>query len=385
MHQFEGTLTSKLPQVGTTIFSVMAALANQHQAINLSQGFPDFDIDPALSELVYKYMRKGANQYAPMPGIPELREAIAAKMELMYNANYDSDSEVTITAGATQAIFTAISALIKEGDEVVIFTPAYDCYNPAIEIAGGKPVYVQLKTPDYSIDWEEVKRVVNRKTRMIVINTPHNPTGTVLSKTDLEMLESITKGTDILILSDEVYEHIIFEGTQHQSMCRSEELINRSIIVGSFGKTFHVTGWKMGYCTAPANIMTEFRKVHQFNVFSCNRPAQHAIADYIKDPDNYNKLGEFYQTKRGLFVEAVLGSRFKLRLCRGTYFQVIDYSEITDEKDSDFAVRLVKEHGIAAIPLSPFYHSASDDKALRFCFAKSQETIQRAGEILQKI
>lgn len=363
----------------------MSGLANEHGAINLSQGFPGFDIDPQLAELVYKAMKAGHNQYAPMGGAMVLREAIAKKMFDAYSTEYNPETEVTVTAGATQAIYTAVAATIREGDEVIIFTPAYDCYAPAIELNGGKPVYVQLKAPDYKIDWDEVKKMLNRRTRMIIINTPHNPTGAIMSAQDLSTLENLTKGSDIVIVSDEVYEHILFDGYEHQSIARFPELANRSFIVASFGKTFHATGWKMGYCLAPEALMKEFRKAHQFIVFSVNTPMQHAVAEYMGNPDTYTGIAAMYQEKRDLFNSLVKDSRFELRPSAGTYFQLLGYNDITDEKDTEFAIRLTKEHGVASIPVSVFYNKPVDDKVLRFCFAKNAETLERAAEILCKI
>lgn len=382
---FPNTVSSKLPKVGTTIFTVMSKLAQEHQAINLSQGFPDFEIDPLLPELVAKHMKEGKNQYAPMQGILPLRETLAAKMERSYGVKYHPDTEITITAGGTEAIYSAIAAFVREGDEVVIFTPAYDCYEPAVLLNGGKPVFVQMKTPGYTIDWSEVKKVLNRKTRMIIVNTPHNPTGTVLRKQDMKELEKLTRNTDILILSDEVYEHIIFDKHEHQSVCRFPALAERSLIVYSFGKTFHITGWKIGYVLGPENLMTEFRKAHQFIVFSCNTPIQYALNDYLLDEKNYKSLGKIYQQKRDYFVSGIKDSRFKIVPGNGTYFQLLDYSAISQEKDTDFAVRMTKEMKLASIPVSVFYHKKVDNKVLRFCFAKKEETLDKAIEILNKI
>jgi methionine aminotransferase len=385
MPLFPSVITSKLPTVGTTIFTVMSRLANEYQAINLSQGFPDFSCDPALTELVYKNMQKGHNQYAPMPGIMPLRELIAEKTEALYGTRYDPETEITITAGGTQAIYTAITAMVREDDEVLIFEPAYDCYVPAIELNGGKAVYYQLKAPDYNIDWNEVQKLVNHHTRMIIINTPHNPTGSILKADDMAKLEKLTKGTDIIILSDEVYEHILFDGNVHQGVARYPGLADHSFIVSSFGKTFHTTGWKMGYCLAPKNLMEEFRKVHQFLVFSVNTPIQYALAEFLKQKDKYMELGNFYQKKRDYFNRLVAGSRFTCKPSDGTYFQLLGYKKISDEKDTDFAVRLVKDFGLASIPVSVFYHQPADFKVLRFCFAKQDETLEKAAEIICKI
>ncbi|MFT7613738.1 MAG: methionine aminotransferase [Parvicellaceae bacterium] len=385
MPKYDYSLSSKLPAVGTTIFTTMSGLANKENAINLSQGFPDFPIDKKLSGLVSKFMEAGDNQYAPMPGAIQLREALVEKIERIYGAVYSPDTEITITVGATQAIYTAISALVREEDEVIIFSPAYDCYEPAIEINGGKTIFVKLKSPEYQVDWEEVKKLVSRKTKMIIINSPHNPTGSIWSERDLNELDKITKDSDIIVLSDEVYEHIIFDEQVHQSVVRNKRLQDRSLVVASFGKTFHVTGWKMGYIFGPEELMKEFRKVHQFNVFSCNHPMQLAIAEYVADENNYLGLGAFYQKKRDLFNEVVDGSRFNLLKSSGTYFELLDYSNITDEKDTDFAIRMTKEFGLASIPVSVFYHTPNEDKVLRFCFAKQDETILKAAEILTKI
>lgn len=385
MPEFPGTISSKLPRVGTTIFTVMSKLATEHNAINLSQGFPDFDCPAPLITAVNKAMKAGNNQYAPMPGVLKLREKIAEKTEELYGAKYDPETEITITAGATQAIYTAIAATIREDDEVLIFEPAYDCYEPAITLNGGKTIYMQLKAPEYSIDWNAVKKVVNHHTRMIIINTPHNPTGAVLNAADMKELDKLTKNTDIVILSDEVYEHILFDGNTHESMAKYPNLAERSFIVSSFGKTFHTTGWKMGYCIAPKQLMAEFRKVHQFLVFSCNTPAQYGILEFLENKDHYLGLGAFYQKKRDKFNKLLKGSRFTLIPSPGTYFQLLGYSKITEEKDTDYALRLIKENGVAAIPISVFYHKPEHDQMLRFCFAKKDETIEKAAEILSRI
>ncbi len=385
MPKFEGLITSKLPAVGTTIFSVMSKLAIENNAINLSQGFPDFNCSDKLVELVNHYMLKGFNQYAPMQGVIGLREQIAIMIEELYGTKYHPESEITITAGATQAIYTAISAIIREGDEVIVFEPAYDCYTPAIIVAGGKPIYVTLSQPDFSIDWNAVKKLINHHTRMIIINTPHNPSGSIISENDLKELDKLTKNTDILILSDEVYEHMAFDDKPHQSIARNSNLANRSFLVSSFGKTVHTTGWKMAYIAAPENLMNEFRKIHQYLVFSCNTPIQYALADFMKEKENYLELKHFYQKKRDLFTKLIRSSRFSFEACSGTYFQLLNYSSISNEKDTDFAIRLTKENKIASIPLSVFYHEKQDNKLLRFCFAKKDETIEKAAEILCKI
>ncbi|MFH1321051.1 MAG: methionine aminotransferase [Bacteroidota bacterium] len=385
MPRFPNTITSKQPKAGTTIFAVMSKLANELGAINLSQGFPDFGCSKELIALVNKYMKKGYNQYATLQGALPLREQIAGKIEYLYSAKYNPETEINITAGATQAIYTVITAMIKEGDEVIVFEPAYDCYVPSIELNNGVPVYVQLKPPDYHIDWTEVRKLINPRTKMIMINTPHNPAGSILNAADMMKLEKLTRDTNIVILSDEVYEHIIFDGYEHQSIIRFPKLAERSFIVFSFGKTFHATGWKIGYCIAPENLMKEFRKAHQFIVFTCNTPMQYALADYLKEKSNYLCLPDFYQKKRDYFNELVRNSKFKLKPSLGSYFQLLDYSDITDEKDTDYAIRLTKEAGVASIPVSAFYHKPVDDKTLRFCFAKEEETLERAAEKLCKI
>jgi len=385
MEAFKGSIISKLPGVGTSIFAVMSKLAVDHQAINLSQGFPDFPVSPELIDLISQNMKKGHNQYAPMPGLPILRERIAEKIYKEYQVNYHPETEITVTAGATQAIFTAISAFVKDEDEVIIFEPAYDCYSPAIKLNRGIVKYARLRLPDYHIDWIEVARMISNRTRMIIINTPHNPTGSVLRKKDLDELHKITKDTDIIVLSDEVYEHLIFDKKKHYSVSAYSGLAERSIVVASFGKTFHATGWKMGYVAAPANLMKEFRKSHQFVVFAVNTPIQYALAEFIKNEDNYNKLGAFYQKKRDYFLNLLKGSKFKPVPAYGTYSQVLDYSKISDKKEMDFAEELIKEHGVASVPVSAFYHRNDNHQMLRFCFAKQEDTLEKAAELLCKI
>jgi len=385
MNLFEGNIYSKLPGTGTSIFAVMTGLAKQYNAVNLSQGFPDFPVSQELMDKVYFYMQDGNNQYAPMPGIPGLRKAISKMFKLNHGANYNPDSEVNITAGATQALFTAISAFISHGDEVIVFEPAYDSYVPAVVVNGGIVRYSELHYPDYRIKWDEVKKLVNEKTKMIIINSPHNPTGSVLYEEDLKALEHLLKGTDIVVLSDEVYEHLIFDGIQHQSVCRFPDLSQRSLLVGSFGKTFHATGWKIGFVLAPENLMKEFRKVHQFVVFAVNTPIQMAFGEYLNNPENYSGLGEFFQKKRDFFVKAVQASMFKVIPSYGTYFQLLDYSNISEKNEMEFAEELVREHGLASVPVSPFYHDNKSNKALRFCFAKEESTLTRAAEILCRI
>ena len=383
MPYFSGTLLSKLPQVGTTIFTVMSQLAQQHQAINLSQGFPDFDCSAELVELVNKAMKDGHNQYAPMPGLMALREVIAEKTFALHRCSYNPETEVTVTAGATQAIFSAIAACVKEEDEVLIFEPAYDCYQPAVELAGGRPVFVRLKGPHYLPDWKEVEKIFSHRTRMVIIKSPHNPTGTCWTKEDFLALEKIMHNSDAILLSDEVYEHLIYDGRTHYSASQFEGLAARSFIVASFGKTFHTTGWKMGYCLAPANLMAEFRKVHQFVVFSANAPIQHALASHLANAHNYLSLGDFYQKKRDYFLELTKGARLKGVAAQGSYFQLFDYSAVSKEKDTLYAQRLVKEFKLAAIPISVFSHShQADEFVLRFCFAKKEETLEKAAAII---
>ena len=385
MPAYSRPIASKLPQVGTTIFTVMSRLASEHNAINLSQGFPDFDCAPELRALLNKYLNSGLNQYPPMAGIAALREAVAEKAGALYGMRYDPEHEVTIVPGATYGIFTAIATWIRPGDEVILLEPAYDSYAPSVEVAGGKPVYVQLRFPDYSIDWQEVRNAITAKTRMILINTPNNPTASVFSAEDLRVLEGMLRNTDIVVVSDEVYEHIVFDGHQHQSVARFPGLAERSFVVSSFGKTYHVTGWKTGYVLAPRELMAEFRKVHQFNAFVTNGPVQYALAEYMKNRDAYLSLAAFYQKKRDFFLSGIAASRFQALPSRGTFFQNVRYDAVSDEKDTDLAIRLTKEHGVASIPVSVFYREAPSHKVLRFCFAKSQETLARGAEILSRI
>jgi methionine aminotransferase len=363
----------------------MSALANEVGAINLSQGFPDYDCSPLLTKFVQKAMKDGYNQYAPMPGMLSLRERISEKTEKLYGAKYSPDTEITITAGGTQAIFTAISATIHPNDEVIIFEPAYDSYAPTIKLMGGIVKSLELHPPDYRIPWDMVKKLVNNKTRMIILNSPHNPTATILQEDDIKQLNDIVNNRDIIILSDEVYEHLVFDGQQHLSMARYPDLQQRSFIIASFGKLFHTTGWKIGYCMAPAYLMQEFRKIHQFNVFSVNTPMQVAAAEYLKDESIYLNLPDFFQQKRDHFREGLKQSRFELLPCSGSYFQSVRYQNIADEKDSDFAIRITKEIGVAAIPVSAFYSRATDHQVLRFCFAKKQETLDKAVDRLVKL
>lgn len=378
-------IQSKLPNTKTSIFAVMTGLANECGAINLSQGFPNFPISENLASLVNENMIKGNNQYAPMPGILPLREAIAEKLNRTYGVNFNPDSEITITPGATHGLNTIITAMIHKGDEVIIFEPAYDSYVPSIELCGGIVKPINLVAPTYHINWGEVERTINNKTKMIIINTPHNPTGAVLRENDMKELIRLTRNTDIIIISDEVYEHLIFDGIRHESVLYYPELIERSFVTASFGKTFHTTGWKMGYVVSPKELMDEYRKVHQFSVFTCNTPMQWAFAAFLKDPKNYDYLPLFYQEKRDFMIGALQGSRFNILDCKGTYFMLLDYSKITDENEMDFAVRLTKEYGVATVPVSPFYSSPIDNKTLRICFAKTNETLLSAAEILKRI
>jgi methionine aminotransferase len=385
MPHYNAKIDSKLPHVGTTIFTIMSRLAAEHDAINLSQGFPDFDCAPELRALVTKYIEAGMNQYPPMAGVPVLREAIAEKVENLYGVAYDPEHEITVTPGATYAIFTALAAMVRPGDEVILFEPAYDCYAPAVEVNGATPVYVQLTYPDYAIPWEAVQQAITPRTRMILLNTPNNPTASVFSAEDLAVLEGLLAGTDILVVSDEVYEHIVFDGHAHQSVARFSGLAERSFIVSSFGKTYHVTGWKMGYVLAPRELMSEFRKVHQFNAFVTNSPMQYAFAEYMKNKDAYLGLAAFYQRKRDFFLNAMKTSRFVPLPSRGTFFQNMRYDAISDERDVDLAVRLTRERGVASIPISVFYREAPEHKVLRFCFAKSEATLARGAEILSRL
>lgn len=375
---------SRLPNVKTTIFSVMSQLAAEHGALNLSQGFPDFECPERLRELVGEAMRSGHNQYAPMPGVPLLRLRIAEKVESLYHAKVDMDSEITITSGATEALFVAIQTVVRPGDEVILFDPAYDSYEPAVELAGGKTIHLPLSAPDFRIDWQQLKDAITAKTRLIVINSPHNPTGSAMSPEDLDQLADIIADSKTYLIGDEVYEHIIFDRAEHQSLLRRDELRQRSFVISSFGKTYHTTGWKIGYCIAPPPMTAEFRKIHQYVTFSISTPMQHAIANFMADPSFHLELPGFYQQKRDYFRSAVESSRFKLLPCRGTYFQLLDYQAISDRQDMDMARWLVEEAGVAAIPVSVFYadQQGSDHRILRFCFAKSNATLDQAAERL---
>lgn len=379
--------SSKLPDVGTTIFSVMSTLAAEKNAVNLGQGFPDFDCDSALIDAVNLAMRSGHNQYPPMPGVAMLREAIANKIAALYGHHYDAASEITVTAGATQGILTAILAAVHTGDEVIVIEPAYDSYVPAIRLAGGVPVFVSMELGDsgYTIPWDAVMAAITPRTRLILLNSPHNPTGFILSDTDISALSDIVANTNILILSDEVYEHMVYDGESHASLSRYPELVARSFIISSFGKTYHVTGWKVGYVAAPAALMAEFRKVHQFNVFTVNAPMQVGLASYMKNPEPYLQLPAFYQRKRDFFRDGLAGSRFRLLPARGTYFLCVDYSAISDLPEVEFARWLTSEIGVAAIPMSAFYHEGVDAGIVRFCFAKQETTLQLALDRLNQI
>jgi len=378
-------LTSKLPSVGTTIFTVMSKLAADVGAINLSQGFPDFDCDPALVDAVARHMREGRNQYAPMQGVPALRQAIAAKFAELYGAHYDPETEVTVTSGGTEALFDAVTAVVHPGDEVIVFEPCYDSYVPAVELNGGKAIVISLRFPDYAVPWDEVRAAISSKTRLLIFNSPHNPTATILTAPDITELTRLVQRHDVLILSDEVYEHIIFDGAPHESMARTDALRARSFIVGSFGKTYHATGWKVGYAVAPAALTDEFRKVHQFVTFATNTPTQHALAEFLSQHKGYPELAAFYQRKRDLFLKLIEGSRFRPLPSRGTYFQLLDYSAITSEDDMAFALRLTKEHGVASIPTSAFLYNQQAPKVLRFCFAKKDETLAKAADRLRTL
>lgn len=373
---------SKLPHIGTTIFTVMSQMATEHQAINLSQGFPDFDGPQALLGAVGAYIAKGMNQYAPMSGLPALREQIAAKVQRLY-ANPVSADEVTITSGATEALFAAIAAVVRAGDEVIMFDPAYDSYEPAVELNGGVAIRLQLQPPQFQINWSQLKAVLTPKTRLIILNSPHNPTGSVLTADDMQQLLALVRGTNILLLGDEVYEHIAFDGQAHQSLNRYPELYERSFVVSSFGKTYHATGWKIGYCVAPPPLTAEFRKMHQYLTFATCTPMQFALADILRDePKHADNLPSFYQQKRDLFCSLISKSRFKLTPSAGTYFQVVDYSAISDLPDTAFCEWLTKEVGVAAIPVSVFCKNPPEMRLIRFCFAKGDDTLRRAAERL---
>lgn len=378
-------IESRLPAVGTTIFTVMSALAQEHGAVNLGQGFPDFDCDPALVRAVDDAMQHGLNQYPPMAGVPALREAVASKIEALYGRRYDPGSEVTITAGATQAILTAILAIVHPGDEVIVLDPCYDSYEPNIVLAGGRAVHVPLTPGSFRPDFERIAAELSPRTRALIVNTPHNPSATVWSADDMQRLAALLRDTDVLLIADEVYEHMVYDGAAHQSVARWPELAERSFVVSSFGKTFHVTGWKVGYVAAPAALMAEFRKVHQFNVFTVNTPMQHGIAAYMADPAPALGLAAFYQHKRDLFRDGLAATRFRLLPSEGSYFQCVDYAAISEESEEAFCRRLTREIGVAAIPLSAFYPGGFEQRIVRFCFAKKDTTLALALERLARL
>ena len=379
-------IQTKLPKVGTTIFTVMSQLAQQHGAVNLGQGFPDFDGPQALRDALAQAMNSGKNQYAPMTGVAALREQIALKTGRLYGRAVDADAEVTVTSGATEAIFAAIAAVVRPGDEVIVLDPCYDCYEPAIDLVGGPAVHVPLTLPDFSVDWQRVKDAITARTRVIMVNSPHNPSGAVFTADDLDALAGLTRDTEILVISDEVYEHIVFDGLAHQSVLRHAELAARSFVVSSFGKTYHCTGWKVGYCIAPPGLSVEFRKVHQYLTFWTFGPAQWAFAEVLaSDPQHYLDLPSFYQQKRDRFRALLAPSRFRLLPVGGAYFQLVDYSAISDMDDLGFCEWLVREAGVAAIPVSAFYESAPDARIIRFCFAKSDATLEAAAARLARV
>ena len=376
---------SRLPQVGTTIFSVMSALALEHRAVNLGQGFPDFDCDPRLVNAVTHAMQAGHNQYPPMAGVPALRQAVASKIEALHARRYDPEAEITITAGATQAILTAILACVHPGDEVIVLDPCYDSYVPNIELAGGVAVRVALTPGSFRPDFARIAAAITPRTRLLIINSPHNPSATIWSAEEMRELEELLAPTNVLLISDEVYEHMVFDGAEHQSAARFPGLAERAFIVSSFGKTFHVTGWKVGTVAAPASMTAELRKVHQFNVFTVNTPMQHGLAEYLKDPAPYLQLPAFYQAKRDLFRAGLAGSRLRLLPSSGSYFQCVDISAVSDLGEADFCQWLTREIGVAAIPLSAFYADAFDQRVVRFCFAKKDETLRAAIERLRRL
>lgn len=381
-------MESKLPRVGTTIFTVMSQLAHTCDAINLSQGFPSFEPDPALLDLVTHHLQNGANQYAPMPGVPKLRQAIADKVERLYGRRVDAEAEVTVCNGATEGLFSAITATVRSGDEVIVFDPAYDSYEPAVELAGGKAIHVPLLNDgtDFEVDWERLGNAITNKTRLIILNFPHNPTGAILSSDELHLLADIIRDRDIYLISDEVYEHIIFGGLEHQSLLRNDTLATRAFVISSFGKTCHATGWKVGYCVAPREMTVEFRKIHQFTCFAVVTPIQHALADYMSsNPRHFETLPSFYENKRNCFANLLDHSRFKFTSAKSTFFQILDYSDISDEPDTTIAERLTREIGVASIPVSVFYQTAPDQHLLRFCFAKDEATLQEAAARLCKL
>lgn len=377
--------SSRLADVGVSVFAVMTRLANEHGAINLSQGFPDFDCAPDLVALVREWLGRGQNQYAPMPGVLSLRQALARSIECLYGARYDPETELTVTAGATEAVFSAITALVSPGDEVLLFEPCYDSYVPAVRLAGGVPVFATLRYPDYAIDWDEVRRALTPSTRVIVLNSPHNPTGMVVTSGDLRRLAELVDGTRIVVISDEVYEHLVFDGLRHESVARLPELAARSVVISSFGKTFHTTGWKVGYAAAPEVLTREVQRVHQFVTFAVNTPIQCAYADYLDRCADFAGVTRFYQAKRDRFLGLLEGARLRPLACRGTYFQLLDYSAVGAEGDTGMAMRLLRQHGVASIPTSAFLYRSEAPPVLRFCFAKRDETLERAAERLRLV
>ena len=378
-------MLSKLPDVGTTIFTVMSSLAATHQAINLSQGFPDYDCSDELKAMVNEAMQQGHNQYAPMPGLMPLRTAIAEKISRLYQQSVSPDTEITITPGGTYAIFTAIATCIRPGDEVIIFEPAYDSYIPNVLVNGGTPVLIPLSFPEYRINWNEVRAKITPRTKMIMLNTPHNPTGSILQESDIRELEKLVEAFNLLVLSDEVYEHLIFDEAQHHSILRYPAIYRNSFVTFSFGKVFHNTGWKMGYCVAPEHLMKEYRKVHQYLCFSVNTPMQYGLARFLETPSHYLELPAFYQQKRDYFLELMKDTRFTPLASEGSCFQLMKYDRISDEGDKDFAVRMTKDFGVAVIPVSAFYRDGKDDHVIRFCFAKKQATLEQAAARLRLI
>jgi methionine transaminase len=379
------TIQSKLPSSGVSIFTVMSRLADEHGAVNLSQGFPDFETSPDLIETVARFMREGFNQYAPMTGVFALRQALSRKIERLYGRRYDPVNELTITTGATEGLFVTLTALVHAGDEVLLFLPAYDSYAPAVRLSGGVPVYVTLRRPDYRIDWDDVRRAITPRTRVILLNSPHNPTGMVLDRGDIAELGGVLQGTGAIVVADEVYEHIVYDGARHESLARYPEIAERAVVISSFGKTYHATGWKVGYCAAPEALSAEIARLHQWVTFAVNGAVQRAYAEFVEMDPECAGLAPFYQAKRDRFLALIAGSRFRPLPCRGTYFQMVDYSAISDERDSDFAIRLIKEHGVAAIPITPFLDGVDPGPVLRFCFAKRDETLERAAERLRNI
>ena len=379
------TPSPRLPGVGVSVFAVMTRLAGEHGAINLSQGFPDFDCAPELIGLVREWLGRGQNQYAPMAGVPALRHALARTIERMYGAPYDPDTEITVTAGATEAIFSAITALVHPGDEVLLFEPCYDSYVPAVQLAGGVPVFVTLRAPDYAVNWDEVARALTPRTRLVLLNSPHNPTGMVLGADDVARLAALLDGSRVVVLGDEVYEHLVFDGRRHESLCRHPALAARSAIVSSFGKSFHTTGWKVGYVAAPAAITAEIQRVHQFVTFAVNTPVQLAYAEFLDRGIDFGDVTRFYQAKRDRFLALLDGSRFRPLACSGTYFQILDYSGISRGKDVDVAMDVLKTHGVASIPTSAFLYASEAPLVLRFCFAKRDETLEAAAERLRRV